>query len=55
MSRRLEIEEAENGFQITFWDDSDKDGDLEMYPQPEKLVAQSFEEVAKIVGEKFKK
>lgn len=48
MSRnRIEIEEAKNGYMVTVW--KEKDDEEEMYPEPEKLVAESKEQVMKLI------
>lgn len=52
MSReRIEIEKAENGYQITVWKKADEDAKTEaaMYPEPDKFVATDEKELLEIV------
>lgn len=45
MNKRIEIEQAENGHIVTVWEKKED----EMYSEPTKHVAESEEEVMKIV------
>lgn len=54
MSKRLEIEFADNGFMVTTWGGENSTEDEYGYREPEKLVAESSEKVLEIV-EKFLK
>jgi hypothetical protein len=51
MKDRLEVEKAENGYQVTVWKE-DKDEEKESdygYVEPKKYVATDAEEVMKLV------
>lgn len=50
MSKRIEIEEVENGYTVVCW----KQEDGEMYAEPEKYVASDKTEVVKLIEEHLK-
>lgn len=58
--KRIEIEEAENGYQITTWgfkSEKEKDDDeiRDMYESSQKFVAEDSESAMKIIKDKFDK
>lgn len=53
MRNRIEIEELENGFEVSVWKE-DKESD-DMYPDAKKFVAKDKEEVMEIFEKHFKK
>ena len=55
MQTRIEIEEAENGYSIRRWKESDKEEqeDEYGYHSPKTLVATTLDEVSKIIKETF--
>lgn len=54
--KRIEIEFAKNGFEVTIYkeEEESKDGLSSMYPSPDKYVATSKEEVTKLVEKHLK-
>lgn len=55
MMKRMEIEQAENGFQVTVWkEEEESDSSEEMlYPEPKRYVAGDVDEVVAMVQEKL--
>ncbi len=57
MKNRIEVEQVENGFEVTVWEKpkEDAEGHELMYHEPKKFIAKDIEEVMEIFSKKFKK
>lgn len=53
MKKRIEIEEAENGFTVATWSPEDSEKE-EMYPERKEYIAKDMDEAFEIAKKVFK-
>jgi len=54
MKKKIEIEQAENGYSVRVWKPEEDDSDEYGYVEPKTYVASDEEEVMKLVKDCFK-